>query len=101
MPGMHQRYIDWARFGANQQRLTDNAGAFGGERLSERARERQALLQGRVLCGSSGERMAVRYSRDHGSTVPTYICQESVVRRAGKTCQTVPGKIVDAAVSRC
>jgi len=42
--------------------------------------------------------MGVRYSREHGSTVPTYVCQESAVRRAGKTCQTVPGKIVDAAV---
>lgn len=98
MPGMHQGYIDWERFEANQRRLTDNAGAFGGERLSGPAREGPALLQGRVLCGLCGERMGVRYSREHGSTVPTYICQESAVRRAGKTCQTVPGKIVDAAV---
>jgi hypothetical protein len=99
MPGMHQGYIDWERFEANQRRLTDNAAAFGGERLSGPAREGPALLQGRVLCGLCGERMGVRYSREHGSTVPTYICQESAVRRAGKTCQTVPGKIVDAAVS--
>ncbi len=98
MPGMHQGYIDWERFEANQRRLTDNAGAFGGERLSGPAREGPALLQGRVLCGLCGERMGVRYSREHGSTVPTYICHESAVRRAGKTCQTVPGKIVDAAV---
>jgi DNA invertase Pin-like site-specific DNA recombinase len=99
MPGIHQGYIDWERFEANQRRLTDNAAAFGGERLSGPAREGPALLQGRVLCGLCGERMGVRYSREHGSTVPTYICQESAVRRAGKTCQTVPGKIVDAAVS--
>jgi DNA invertase Pin-like site-specific DNA recombinase len=99
MPGMHQGYIDWERFEANQRRLTDNAAAFGGERLSGPAREGPALLQGRVLCGLCGERMGVRYSREHGSTVPTYICQEGAVRRAGKTCQTVPGKIVDAAVS--
>ena len=99
MPGMHQGYIDWQRFEANQRRLADNAGAFGGERLSGPAREGPALLQGRVLCGLCGERMGVRYSREHGSTVPTYVCQETAVRRAGKTCQTVPGKIVDAAVA--
>ena len=99
IPGMHKGYIDWERFEANQRRLADNAGAFGGERLSGPAREGPALLQGRVLCGLCGERMGVRYSREHGSTVPTYICQESAVRRAGKTCQTVPGKIVDATVA--
>lgn len=99
MPGMHQGYIDWERFEANQRRLADNARAFGGERLSGPAREGPALLQGRVLCGLCGERMGVRYSREHGSTVPTYVCQETAVRRAGKTCQTVPGKIVDTAVA--
>jgi DNA invertase Pin-like site-specific DNA recombinase len=99
MPGMHQGYIDWERFEANQRRLADNARAFGGERRSGPAREGPALLQGRVLCGLCGERMSVRYGREHGCTVPTYVCQETAVRRAGRTCQTVPGKIVDAAVA--
>jgi len=99
MPGMHQGYIDWERFEANQRRLADNARAFGGERRSGPAREGPALLQGRVLCGLCGERMSVRYGQEHGCTVPTYVCQETAVRRAGKTCQTVPGKIVDAAVA--
>ncbi|WP_420969480.1 recombinase family protein [Bradyrhizobium sp. B120] len=99
MPGMHQGYIDWERFEANQRRLADNASAFGGERFSGPAREGPALLQGRVLCGLCGDRMGVHYSREHGNTVPTYVCQESAVRRAGKTCQTVPGKIIDPAVA--
>jgi DNA invertase Pin-like site-specific DNA recombinase len=99
MPGMYQGYIDWERFEANQHRLTDNARSFGGERRSGPAREGPALLQGRVLCGLCGERMGVRYSQQHGCTVPTYVCQETAVRRAGKTCQTVPGKVVDAAVA--
>jgi DNA invertase Pin-like site-specific DNA recombinase len=99
IPGMHQGYIDWERFEVNQRRLTDNARAFGGERRSGPAREGPALLQGRVLCGLCGERMSVRYSHEHGCTVPTYVCQETAVRRAGRTCQTVPGKVVDAAVA--
>jgi DNA invertase Pin-like site-specific DNA recombinase len=99
MPGMHQGYIDWERFEANQRRLADNARAFGGERRSGPVREGPALLQGRVLCGLCGERMSVRYSQEHGGTVPTYVCREATVRRAGKTCQTVPGKIIDAAIA--
>ena len=99
MPGMHQGYIGWERFEANQRRLADNARAFGGERRSGPVREGPALLQGRVLCGLCGERMGVRYSQKHGRTVPIYICRETAVRRAGKTCQTVPGKIVDAAIA--
>ena len=34
-----------------------------------------------------------------GQTVPIYVCQETAVRRAGKICQTVPGKVVDPAVT--
>jgi DNA invertase Pin-like site-specific DNA recombinase len=99
MPGMHQGYIDWERFEINQRRLADNARAFGGERRSGPAREGPALLQGRVLCGLCGERMGVHYSQEHGQSIPTYVCQETAVRRAGKTCQTVPGKVVDLAVA--
>jgi len=99
MPALHQGYIDWERFELNQRRLTDNARAFGGERRSGPPREGPALLQGRVLCGLCGERMGVHYSRENGQTVPIYVCQETAVRRAGKTCQTVPGKVVDPAVA--
>lgn len=99
IPDVHQGYINWECFEANQRRLADNARAFGAERRSGPPREGPALLQGRVLCGLCGERMGVRYSQEHGHTVPTYVCQETAVRRGGKLCQTVPGKVVDAAVA--
>jgi DNA invertase Pin-like site-specific DNA recombinase len=99
MPGQHRGYIDWERFEVNQLRLADNARGFGGERRSGPAREGPALLQGRVLCGLCGERMGVRYSQEHGRTVPVYVCQESSVRHGGKVCQSVPGKVVDPAVA--
>ena len=98
MPGMHPGYIDWDRFEANQRRLGDNARAFGGDRRSGPPREGPALLQGRVLCGVCGERMGVRYSRANGQTVPVYVCEETLVRRGEKACQSVPGKVVDQAV---
>src|SRR5439155_3304605 len=43
--------------------------------------------------------MSVHYSQEHGRTVPSYVCRETAVRRAGRACQTVPGKAVDAAVA--
>ena len=98
MPDLHRGYIGWERFKANQLRLADNARAYGVERRSGPVREGPALLQGRVLCGLCGERMGVRYSQEHGQTVPVYLCQETVVRRGGKICQSVPGKVVDPAV---
>jgi DNA invertase Pin-like site-specific DNA recombinase len=98
MPGRHPGYIDWDRFETNQRRLADNARAFGGERRSGPPREGPALLQGRVRCGLCGERMGVHYSQEHGRTVAAYVCQETLVRRGGKTCQSVPGKVVDPAV---
>jgi DNA invertase Pin-like site-specific DNA recombinase len=98
MPGTQRGYIDWDRFEANQQRLIDNGRAYGIQRRSGPAREGPALLQGRVLCGLCGERMGVHYSQEHGCIVPVYICQENIVRRGGRVCQTVPGKIVDPAI---
>ena len=98
MPGTHRGYIDWDRFEANQQHLLDNGRAYGIQRRSGPVREGPALLQGRVLCGLCGERMGVRYGLEHGRIVPMYVCQESTVRRGGRTCQTVPGKIVDPAI---
>jgi DNA invertase Pin-like site-specific DNA recombinase len=99
MPGQHRGYIDWDRFESNQRRLADNARAFGGERHSGPPREGIALLQGRVLCGLCGERMGVHYDRAHGRTTPVYICRESVLRRGGKVCQSIAGKVVDTGVS--
>ena len=98
MPDMHPGYIDWERFKANQERLADNAQAYGMQRRAGPVREGSALLQGRVLCGLCGERMGVHYSQEHGQSVPTYICQETAIRRGGKVCQSVPGKVVDPAV---
>lgn len=98
IPDMHPGYIDWERFKANQQRLADNAQAFGMQRRAGPVREGSALLQGRVLCGLCGGRMGVHYSQEHGQPVPTYICQETATRRGGKVCQSVPGKVVDPAV---
>lgn len=99
MPDRHRGYIDWDRFEANQRRLADNSRAFGSERRTGPPREGPALLQGSVLCGLCGERMGVHYSQEQGKTVAVYICQKTMVRHGGKVCQSVPGKVVDPAIS--
>ena len=99
MPGFHPGYIDWDRFKANQVKLADNARAYGIQRKAGPVREGPGLLQGRVLCGLCGERMGVRYSVEHGRTVVTYICQAASARQGRKVCQSVPGKVIDPAIS--
>ena len=96
----HPGYIDWDRFEANQQRLTDNGTAFHADRRRGPPREGPALLQGRVLCGICGERMGVHYHyvNHNPHARPEYVCHEELIRRGGEICQTVPGKAVDAAV---
>jgi DNA-binding transcriptional regulator YiaG len=96
---MHPGYITWEQFEANQKRLAENALGFGSERKFGPVREGAALLQGRVLCGICGERMGVRYNAENGCVVPTYVCQEDAVRSGAKVCQSVPGKVVDPAIS--
>ena len=96
----HPGYIDWERFEANQQRLTDNGRAFRSDRRSGPPREGPALLQGRALCGICGERMGVEYHQVRGDACgrPDYVCKEDLVRARRKICQMVPGKAVDAAI---
>ena len=95
----HPGYITRARFEANQRQLVENAKGFGEQRRFSPVREGPALLQGRVLCGICGARMSVRYKQERRSLVPLYVCQEAVVRQGGRNCQTVPGKVVDPAIS--
>jgi DNA invertase Pin-like site-specific DNA recombinase len=96
---MHSGYITWEQFEANQKRLAENALGFGSERKFGPVREGVALLQGRVLCGICGERMGVRYHAENGCVLPTYVCQEDAVRLGARVCQSVPGKVVDPAIS--
>lgn len=96
---VHPGYISWKQFEANQKRLAENAFAWGKQRTVGPAREGAALLQGLVLCGICGERMSVHYQSENGCTVPIYACREASVRSGAKVCQTVPGKIVDKAMS--
>jgi DNA invertase Pin-like site-specific DNA recombinase len=94
----HPGYLRWEDFLANLERLRNNAQARGLHPGGHPAREGPALLQGIVLCGQCGQPMGVHYVRQKGGEVPVYICQRAHFNRAEKTCQTIPGRVVDQAI---
>jgi DNA invertase Pin-like site-specific DNA recombinase len=97
IPGHHPGYITWNRFQQNQQRLDDNRTSPDEDRRGA-LREGLALLQGIVRCGRCGRRMSVRYLKN--GSIPSYECNSVHAQYAGKTCQSMRGDEVDAAVAR-
>ncbi len=98
IPQAHAGYIDWPQYQRNHAALTRNGAGFSPGQRGRLPRERSALLQGRLLCGRCGARMRVHYELLEGRLKPYYICNEQVVRRAGKTCQWVHGTAVDEVI---
>ena len=95
----HPGYITFAQFEQNQATLQANAGARGTDRHHGPPREGSALLQGLVVCGRCGKRMAVRYHHRGGKLHPSYACERDAIKRAlHPACQIIPGTSVDAAV---
>ncbi len=92
----HPGYISWQQFLRNQQRLADNR-TFDLEAHRGAVREGAALLQGIVRCGRCGRGMSVRYLKD--GTIPSYWCNQLHKQLGGKTCQTIRGDGIDAAVA--
>ena len=93
--GHHPGYIDWDTYEANRKRLRSNfrppAGEGGGA-----SREGRALLQGLVRCGRCGRRMQVAYAT---GSKPRYLCARALqLYGAGRQCQSVGGRRLEAAV---
>jgi DNA invertase Pin-like site-specific DNA recombinase len=98
IPDAHEGYISWAEYERNQMRLEHNASGFSPGLRGRMPRHGSALLQGRLLCGRCGARMRVHYEPFDGRLRPYYVCNEAVVRHAGKHCQWVRGAPVDEAI---
>ena len=96
LPDAFPAYITWDQFLHNRQRLDDNR-TFCPEERRGAPREGAALLQGIVLCGLCGRRMSVRYLRD--GSILCYTCNELHAQFGRKTCQSITGNGVDAAVA--
>jgi DNA invertase Pin-like site-specific DNA recombinase len=99
IPDAHPGYISWPQFQINQQRLQENAQSCGNDRRRSPPGEGPALLQGLVLCGVCGRRMTLRYHTRNGRLTPTYVCQREGIEHAKPICQSIPGHVVDEAIS--
>lgn len=97
LPDAHPGYLTWDQFLRNQQRLDDNR-TFRLEERRGAVREGSALLQGIVLCGCCGRRMTIRYLGN--GLIPSYDCNQLHKQLAGKTCQSLRGDGIDAAVTQ-
>jgi len=96
---VHVGYIDWDEFERNQTTLKQSATAFGESSRGAMPREGIGLLQGRVICGVCGKRMRVRYQKVTTTLEPYYVCHDTAAHQAGKPCQSIRGRAVDAAIN--
>ena len=94
----HPPYISWEDFMANQQKLRENrtSPSCMADR-SAAAREGRAILQGLVLCGKCGHRIAARYQGALGHT--SYECRSPLKHGTGADCWAVAGQALDDAVA--
>jgi hypothetical protein len=100
IPDAHPGYISWQQYEEIDQRLRQNALAYGIDRRHGPVREGPALLQGRVVCGICGNRMSVHYHRRSKKLVPDYLCNRNYMDHAAPVCQIIPGASIDAAVGK-
>jgi len=100
IPDAHPGYISWQQYEEIDQRLRQNALAYGIDRRHGPLREGPALLQGQVVCGICGNRMSVRYHRRSKKLVPDYLCNRNYMEHAAPVCQIIPGASIDAAVGK-
>ena len=94
----HPGYISWEEFMANSKRLAGNVASRSAARPGA-PRRGWALLQGIVVCGRCGRRMALRYSGPHGD-YPLYQCISDQSQDGSPRCQEVRALPVDATVER-
>ena len=92
----HPGYISWEQFLRNQQQLDDNR-TFRPEERRGAVREGSAWLQGIALCGRCGRGMSVRYPAN--GQICYYTCNQLHSQLARKTCQSIRGNEVNAAVA--
>ena len=100
IPDAHPGYISWQQYEDIDQRLRQNALAYGIDRRHGPVREGPALMQGRVVCGICGNRMSVHYHRRGLQLVPDYLCNRNYMEHAAPVCQIIPGANLDAAVGK-
>jgi DNA invertase Pin-like site-specific DNA recombinase len=95
----HPGYVSWEEYEENQRRLRENAPRPRAEGRGA-VREGPALLQGLAYCGLCGGRLGVSYHQRGEKLIPTYECDQATSNRGNPACQTMSGRLLDAAVGK-
>jgi hypothetical protein len=91
--GAYPAYLSYDQHLLNHRHLHDNLYNFAAKGRGA-PREGRALLQGLVICGRCGRRMAV----SHGSRYHRYECRRAQIDYAAPQCQAFPVAHLDRAV---
>jgi DNA invertase Pin-like site-specific DNA recombinase len=95
----HAGYVSWEEYVENQKQLRENAPRPSAEGRGA-VREGPALLQGLAYCGLCGGRLGVRYHQRGEKLIPSYRCDQATSNRGKPACQTMNGRMLDAAVGK-
>jgi DNA invertase Pin-like site-specific DNA recombinase len=87
-------YISWDQYMKNQERLKQNRSLLETRGMPKRG---EALLQGLVVCGKCGLRMASRYKADKR---PSYYCGEHSRSPMREYCGHIAAATLDDLVAR-
>ena len=96
---VHPGYISWDQFEANQKRLAENIVAFSATRRLGPPRRERHYCRGACCVAFAANAWVFNTPENKGRFAIRYVCQEGAIRRGSKVCQTVPGNIVDRAIS--
>ena len=95
----HEGYISWDDYMGNQAIREKNQAKRLENMLPTNAREGLALLQGLLICGVCGHRLATHY-KGNGGIYPTYQChQRSKDSEPNNSCVLIGAKCLDHAIS--
>ena len=86
-------YISWDQYMKNQERLKQNRSLLENRGVPKRG---EALLQGLIVCGKCGLRMASRYKADKR---PSYYCGEHARSPMNEYCGHIAAATLDEVVA--
>lgn len=89
----HPAYITWEEFERNVRQIQANHPTRRGT-----PRRGSSLLAGLVVCGQCGKRMGTRYSQNGNGL--RYCCEPGRRLPQSTPCHSVPGTLIDDAVSQ-
>ena len=90
----HPAYLSWEEYVANRKRMSEAGPRRRDGTEPGAAREGRALLQGLLLCGHCGQRLAVRY-RGQDGRYATYACTRQLAEGLGPYCVVLQSRNLD------